>query len=1113
MTTKSLLGRCLTAIWSVLLPAAALGTCYPAPTGLVSWWPADADPLDFLGGNNGVYQNGATSTPVGLVGGAFSFDGVNDCVSVPDASSLDFGTGDFSVTLWVRFNDLVNGSNGIVHKDNYSGSSTYNGWLMNICDGCAPGGVGIEVRNVAGSGPSAQARWATSNFVTQRWYHLAATRGGGVVRLYVDGVLRSSTPEPAPINVSNSIDLRIGSLSPAAPQFMNGMVDEVQIWSRALSGAEIVGISSALPDGLCGNEPPEVREVAGHVTSSCDGPIVGATVSLLDGAGSMTTTMTGADGGYHFSGVPASETMAVLSVSLPPAFGAVAPISVPLTADQTVDVLAECVTGTDCNPAPGGMVSWWPADVDPLDSVGGNDGVYSGAATSALGGVVDGAFFFDGSLDYITVPDDTSLDFGTGEFSVALWVRFNDLESGSNGIIHKDNYTGSATYNGWLLNICNGCSQPGVGIEVRNIVGGVGPDISARLAISNFSVGSWYHIGATRGGGLVRLYVNGVLSASAVEGTPINVSNNIDLRMGSLSPAAPQFMNGSLDEVQVWNRALLASEMAAIHTAGASGLCGSYVSPVRQVAGRVTSDCEGPLAGVTVSLTDGGGADAITVTGADGSYTFLNVPASETAGVLTVMLPSGYQSVAPIFVALTADQTVDVTAECLFVSVTGTVSSDCQGAEGGLTVSLAVPGRDAVSTATASDGSYDLTVRYSEAPGDLSVTIPERLEADVPPGGQAQVALTTDHAADFTLRCRRVNVSGIVSSVCNGALLGITVDLLDAQGQFHTTTTDASGAYAFADLLYSDEVGAGEVSISIPLGYEANTPGVAGAPLTLDQNRAVDFSLDCLDPAGAPRSMGYWKHQANVYLSGRGNAQESQVNMTTGFPTAIFQHFHENTLNSIHVAGVTYSGAPAGPLDLATIGATLTVNRGGTMLDRAKQQYLALLLNLASGKLLTSSVVTADGGTASQIVQFIADLINDGDASNDELAKNLGDTINNAQLVATGLLPLDQYGDISYRESQAEVTSYFQVSPNPRGDGPFTFSFGMPVEGETTLEVYDVSGRRVALLVAARLAGGEHQVSWDGTSGGGEWMSPGVYFAQLTTPSGTRKVKLIQQRR
>ena len=74
----------------------------PPPPDLVSWWPGDRNARDIIDDNEGLLKGGA-SFRKGLVRHAFSLDGVNDFVLVPDRSNLRFGTSDFTVDLWVNF--------------------------------------------------------------------------------------------------------------------------------------------------------------------------------------------------------------------------------------------------------------------------------------------------------------------------------------------------------------------------------------------------------------------------------------------------------------------------------------------------------------------------------------------------------------------------------------------------------------------------------------------------------------------------------------------------------------------------------------------------------------------------------------------------------------------------------------------------------------------------------------------------------------------------------------------------------------------------------------------------------------------------------------------------
>jgi hypothetical protein len=78
------------------------------PAGLVSWWDGDlvsgATAFDLGSGINGTLVNGATTVP-GKVGNAFSFDGINDSVLVPDSNNLDVKT-QFTLNAWINPSSL-----------------------------------------------------------------------------------------------------------------------------------------------------------------------------------------------------------------------------------------------------------------------------------------------------------------------------------------------------------------------------------------------------------------------------------------------------------------------------------------------------------------------------------------------------------------------------------------------------------------------------------------------------------------------------------------------------------------------------------------------------------------------------------------------------------------------------------------------------------------------------------------------------------------------------------------------------------------------------------------------------------------------------------------------
>src|SRR6266446_6648244 len=81
-------------------PAVAQGGsfCAPPPSGLASWWAGEGTASDSEGTNNGALFNGATFAP-GKVGHAFSFDGVNGYIEIPDSPSLSI-TNTLSIDAW-----------------------------------------------------------------------------------------------------------------------------------------------------------------------------------------------------------------------------------------------------------------------------------------------------------------------------------------------------------------------------------------------------------------------------------------------------------------------------------------------------------------------------------------------------------------------------------------------------------------------------------------------------------------------------------------------------------------------------------------------------------------------------------------------------------------------------------------------------------------------------------------------------------------------------------------------------------------------------------------------------------------------------------------------------
>lgn len=85
------------------------------------------------------------------------------------------------------------------------------------------------------------------------------------------------------------------------------------------------------------------------------------------------------------------------------------------------------------------------------------------------------------------------------------------------------------------------------------------------------------------------------------------------------------------------------------------------------------------------------------------------------------------------------------------------------------------------------------------------------------------------------------------------------------------------------------------------------------------------------------------------------------------------------------------------------------------------------------------------------------------------------------------------------------------IAPNPAA-GPSRIAWTLGAPARATLEVLDLSGRRIATLFEGVAAAGEHAHAWDGRDADGRAMPPGVYLARLVTPGGARTARLVRVR-
>jgi exo beta-1,2-glucooligosaccharide sophorohydrolase (non-reducing end) len=83
--------------------------------------------------------------------------------------------------------------------------------------------------------------------------------------------------------------------------------------------------------------------------------------------------------------------------------------------------------------------------------------------------------------------------------------------------------------------------------------------------------------------------------------------------------------------------------------------------------------------------------------------------------------------------------------------------------------------------------------------------------------------------------------------------------------------------------------------------------------------------------------------------------------------------------------------------------------------------------------------------------------------------------------------------------------------PNP-SSGAMSFALELPVAGAAELEVFDLSGRRVAVRREDGLGAGRHVLAWDGRGPGGTPVAPGVYLARVRSGDRAVSTRVVRMR-
>jgi hypothetical protein len=173
----------------------------------------------------------------------------SDYVEIADSDDLDLSGSAFTVSAWINPTDWGQNYQGRI-LDHGGGSSGNAGWslhLENKPSKGSPQALRVQINNASTfNGQSAPAAIQLGV-----WQHVAITHDGDTLTIFVNGVQVGQTngvPIPSPSNAP----IRIGARATDQARFFNGAIDEVRIWTIALTPQEI---AAQMNTELTGTEP------------------------------------------------------------------------------------------------------------------------------------------------------------------------------------------------------------------------------------------------------------------------------------------------------------------------------------------------------------------------------------------------------------------------------------------------------------------------------------------------------------------------------------------------------------------------------------------------------------------------------------------------------------------------------------------------------------------------------------------------------------------------------------------------------------------------------------------------------------------------------------------
>ncbi len=476
------------------------------------------------------FSNEDAAVPVVEAGNALSFNGVDGYIEMND---FNLGMSDFTLEAWVN-PASINAAYFITNRTNeFAGPGNWFNLLMD------PSGF-VTLELGLAQATAGFAATSTTALVPGKWYHVAATRSGNIIKLYVNGTEEASIADSLVRQLTSGNNIgRLGGWPTANVAWYNGLMDEVRIWHTARTASEI---NSAMVRPLRGDEPglvamyhldePVSNLNAGDATSYSNNGSLQNGVAFVTNSGAMAPV--GPSGLFAIARNGQVELKWNKNTEEDffryHVYGDVTPNPTALLA-TTADGDANDTTYTATGLVNGQIYYFRVAGEDSAGQIG----AYSNEDAAVPVVEAGNALSLNGSTQYAEFP--TTL-LGVGNATMEAWVNWSG-PTGSNQVIF---YNGHTSLNGF-------------GLILDNVAGDQLSILSGSVSINNtgivLPVNTWQHLALVINGGNYEVYRNGQLSFTIAASYVVPSGKTV---LGA-NQGATEVFNGATDEFRVWNSA------------------------------------------------------------------------------------------------------------------------------------------------------------------------------------------------------------------------------------------------------------------------------------------------------------------------------------------------------------------------------------------------------------------------------------------------------------------------------------------------------------------------------------------------------------------------------